>query len=174
MKQHFIEIPWAEFGYYELPDDERDIVDRAIVALRQAYAPYSHYLVGAAVCCRDGSVFTGQNTEEHTYTGTEHAERAALSNANNAGKGDQVIKLACIGEQKGNRLVAPCGGCLDRMLVYEYRARRKMVILFGGCGGKTFARVIGVRTLIPLSFIPEDLHGQDDGSAYDGVPAARD
>lgn len=143
----------------ELLTDEREIVERAIDAFKRAYAPYSHYLVGSAVRCRDGSIYTGQNIEEHTYTGTLHSEKAALSNANDAGKGDQVIKLACIVKQEGNRHVAPCGGCLDCMAMYEYRARQRMVVLFGGSGA-TVARVIGVHTLFPLSFVPEDLSGE--------------
>lgn len=157
VKRHVIEVPWEELTLDELSNDERDIIEKSITAFQRAYAPYSGYLVGAAVLCKDGSTYTGQNTEEHTYTGTEHAERAALTSANDAGKGSQVLKLACIGEKEGDRLIAPCGGCLDRMAMYEHRAREPMIILFGGYGGATIARVIGVKTLMPLSFVPSDL-----------------
>lgn len=160
MQHHVTKVYWSELTLDELYDEERELVEKAVLAFKRAYAPYSGYHVGAAVLCKDGSVYTGQNIENYCYSPTSHAEEVACNNANADGKGDQVIKLACIGEKECSRLVAPCGYCLVRMAHYEYRAKQEMIVLFSGYGRGTVARIEGVRDLMPLSFIPEDLHGE--------------
>lgn len=157
MVRHKIELYWDELEEQEFPEDEQEIVRAARVALKNAFAPYSGYHVGSAVLCRDGSIYTGQNVEDYCYSLTAHSEQVALHNANNAGKGDQVIKLACLGAEEGDRHVAPCGQCLTIMAQYEHRARQDMTIIFGGGEGKSLARVSNVKTLQPLSFAPHDL-----------------
>lgn len=155
--RHVTEIPWEELTPDELLNDEREIVVRAIDAFRHSYAPHSGFRVGAAVSCKDGSIYEGQNIENYCFSPTVHAEEVACHHANADGKGDQIIKLACIVEQNGPRHIAPCGGCLVCMAQYEHRVRQPMIILFGGHGEKTVARVVGTRTLMPLSFVPSDL-----------------
>lgn len=69
---------------------------------------------------------------------------------------DQITTLACLAGA-GERFIAPCGICLTTMAQYEQRAGQQMVILFGGLDLKKVARVVGVKTLMPLSFVPSDL-----------------
>lgn len=154
MVRHVIEVPWEELTRQELPDDEKEIVERAIFAWRRAYAPWSGYRFGSSVLCKDGSIYGGHNIENYCLSPTAHSEEVACYHADTEGKGDQIIKLACIGEQEGDKYWAPCGHCLVRMAQYEHRARQPMVVLFGG---GTVARVVGVKTLMPMSFIPSDL-----------------
>jgi cytidine deaminase len=159
MKNHVIEVKGSELAPDEFPDDEKKLIRAATEAFEYAYAPYSGYKVGSAVLTRNGNIYTGQNQENFCYTPTDHSEQVALSNANDAGEGDDVIKLACIGEAEGDRHVAPCGWCLTKIQHFEYRARQKMDIIFGGDGAKTLARVYGTKELAPMIFCPEDLHG---------------
>lgn len=151
-----IEISWDELLLEELTDAERRTCEAAKIAANDAYAPYSGYHVGAAVFCRDGTIIPGPNQENYCYTPTLHAEVVACSAAAAMGKGDQITTLACLAG-KGERFIAPCGVCLTTMAQYEQRARQKMTILFGGLDLKKVARVIGVKTLMPLSFVPSDL-----------------
>ena len=89
-----------------------ELVERAQAIARQAYAPYSHYLVGAAVRTRDGRIFEGVNVENAVYPLGVCAECTAIVGAVAAGyrPGDfQAIGITA----------SPCGGC--RQLIYEFR-----------------------------------------------------
>jgi cytidine deaminase len=89
-----------------------DLVERALAISRRAYAPYSHYLVGAAVRTRDGRVFEGVNVENAVYPLGVCAECTAIVSAVSAGyrPGDfEAIGITA----------APCGGC--RQWLYEFR-----------------------------------------------------
>ncbi len=90
----------------------RDLYDRAVAAAERAYAPYSQYLVGAAVRARDGRVFDGVNVENAAYPLGICAEKSAIAAAVAAGcrPGD----LEAIGIT-----ASPCGGC--RQWLYEFR-----------------------------------------------------
>ena len=57
---------------------DKELADMAKKAMERAYAPYSHYFVGAALLCRDGNVYTGCNIENASYSVTCCAERTAL------------------------------------------------------------------------------------------------
>jgi cytidine deaminase len=89
----------------------RDLYERAVEISRHAYAPYSNYLVGAAVRTRDGNVFAGVNVENAAYPLGVCAEKSALVQAVAAGykPGD----FAAIGIT-----ASPCGGC--RQWLYEF------------------------------------------------------
>ena len=65
--------------------DKKALVRLAIEAMKNAYAPYSHCFVGAALVAEDGSVFTGCNIENAAFTPTICAERAAFGTAVSAG-----------------------------------------------------------------------------------------
>ena len=90
----------------------RDLYDRAVGVSQRAYAPYSNYLVGAAVRTHDGKVFEGVNVENAAYPLGVCAEKSALVQAVSAGyrPGD----IAAIGIT-----ASPCGGC--RQWLYEFR-----------------------------------------------------
>jgi cytidine deaminase len=92
-----------------------DLYERAAAVAERAYAPYSRYLVGAAVLARDGRVFEGVNVENAAYPLGICAERAALARAvvEGCGPGD----LEAIGIT-----ASPCGGC--RQWLHEFRLER--------------------------------------------------
>jgi cytidine deaminase len=90
----------------------RDLVEKAEAAARNAYAPYSNYLVGAVVRTTDGKEFVGVNVENAAYPLTICAEKSALSAAATAGY--RPGEVAAIGIS-----ASPCGGC--RQWLYEWR-----------------------------------------------------
>jgi cytidine deaminase len=90
----------------------RDLYERAVAISKRAYAPYSQYLVGAAVRTRDGKVFEGVNVENAAYPLGVCAEKSALAKAVSEGYGPGDI--AAIGIT-----ASPCGGC--RQWLYEFR-----------------------------------------------------
>jgi cytidine deaminase len=89
-----------------------ELYERALEISERAYAPYSRYLVGAAVSTRDGRVFEGVNVENAAYPLGVCAEKAALVQAVAEGYGPGEI--AAIGIT-----ASPCGGC--RQWLYEFR-----------------------------------------------------
>ena len=89
-----------------------ELYERAVAIAERAYAPYSNYLVGAAVRTRDGRVFEGVNVENAAYPLGVCAEKAALVQAVAAGYGPGGI--AAIGIT-----ASPCGGC--RQWLYEFQ-----------------------------------------------------
>jgi cytidine deaminase len=92
-----------------------ELYDRAVAAAEKAYAPYSQYLVGAAVRTRDGRVFEGVNVENAAYPLGVCAEKTAISCAVVAGCRPGDLEAIAI-------TASPCGGC--RQWLYEFRFDR--------------------------------------------------
>ena len=92
-----------------------ELCQAAVAMLDRAYIPYSHFPVGAALECADGTVFTGCNIENAAFTPTNCAERTAFFKAVSEGKRD-FVKIAIVGGKKGEMTApAPCGVCLQVM-----------------------------------------------------------
>jgi cytidine deaminase len=89
-----------------------ELVDKAIEAAKNAYAPYSNYAVGAVARTSDGREFAGVNVENAAYPLGQCAEKTALGAA--AAAGYRPGDIAAIGIT-----ASPCGGC--RQWLYEWR-----------------------------------------------------
>jgi cytidine deaminase len=87
-----------------------ELVAQAIAARQLAYAPYSHYLVGAAVLAEDGAVILGCNVENASYPATICAERVALTAA--IAQGKRKLKAIAVATRDGG---TPCGICRQVM-----------------------------------------------------------
>ena len=96
--------------------EEKRLLDAATAARENAYCPYSHYAVGAALLCEDGRVFVGCNVENASFGATLCAERAALAAAVTAGA-REFAALALVGGPEGEEAgeVCPCGICLQAL-----------------------------------------------------------
>lgn len=92
-----------------------DLIKKAMAAREMAYAPYSGFLVGAALECADGTVFTGCNIENASFSPTNCAERTAFFKAVSEGK-REFVRIAIVGGRRGEMTApAPCGVCLQVM-----------------------------------------------------------
>ncbi len=91
------------------------LLEQAKAASEKAYVPYSGYRVGAALLCSDGSVFTGCNVENASYSLTLCAERVAVVKAVSAGWKD-FSAIAIYVED--DELFPPCGAC--RQVLAEF------------------------------------------------------
>jgi cytidine deaminase len=92
-----------------------ELITAAREALKKAYAPYSHYRVGAALLTKSGKIFTGCNIENASYGLTVCAERVALWKA--VSSGETEFKLMAI-VASSNKIPNPCGAC--RQVMYEF------------------------------------------------------
>ena len=115
---------------------DRELYERAVEASQHAYAPYSRYLVGAAVLARDGRVFEGVNVENAAYPLGVCAEKSALTAAATAGlRPGELLAIAIT--------ASPCGGC--RQWLHEFRFER---VTFADNAGEVVTRT-------PAELLPE-------------------
>ena len=92
-----------------------DLIAEAKIARLRAYAPYSKFLVGAALLAKDGTVFHGCNVENASYGLCNCAERTAFFSAMAAGyQRNDFSAIAVTGDTDGP--IAPCGACRQVML----------------------------------------------------------
>ena len=117
------------------------LVAHALAARQRAYAPYSHYFVGAAVLTEDGSVVVGCNVENASYPATICAERVALTSA--VAQGKRKLKAIAVATRDGG---SPCGIC--RQVMVELGP--EMQVYITDEAGKF--RTTTVRDLLPDSF----------------------
>ena len=106
--------------------DRKALLRAAMEARKFAYAPFSHFYVGAALLSTDGRVFTGCNIENSAYSPTLCAERGAVAKAVSEGARD-FVAIAVVGPEDSE--TTPCGVC--RQVLYEF-CDESLVVLCGG------------------------------------------
>lgn len=123
--------------------------------MKSAYAPYSHFRVGAALLTESGEIYTGCNIENAAYSCTVCAERTAFLSAVRDGH-RKFTKIAVVGGMNGeiSSFTYPCGVC--RQVMREFCADDFTLIFTDG----TDVCELTLADLLPYSFSPENLtHG---------------
>lgn len=137
----------------ELDNSDRELLIAAKEAALHAYAPYSHFNVGAAVRLESGNVVLGTNVENAAFPSGICAERSALSNASCNFPDDNPVALAIAAitsEGLTADPVSPCGNCRQVIAEEESRSGKGIRIILGG---KNKIRVIEKGgDLLPLQF----------------------
>ena len=111
---------------------------QAMEAAENAYAPYSHFRVGAALLLDDGSVVTGVNVENRSYGLTNCAERTAFFRA--VAKGKRNFTAIAIATPDADYPVGPCGAC--RQVISEFMQPEAPVI-FGSSAADRIETTVG-------------------------------
>lgn len=121
-------------------------------AMEKAYSPYSGYKVGAALLCKDGSVYTGCNIENAGYSATNCAERTAFFKAVSEGK-KEFSAIAVCGGKDGviEGLFPPCGVC--RQVMREFCEDDFQIHLLTKDSIETYT----LSQLLPISFAPDNI-----------------
>ena len=128
---------------------DQELVERAFAMLERSYVPYSHFPVGAALECGDGTVFTGCNVENAAYGSTICAERTALVKAVSEGHRDDFVRLAVVGRSED--YCWPCGAC--RQMLYEFAPGLTLLV---ARKDHTFVK-LPLAELLPHGFGPKSL-----------------
>ena len=117
------------------------LIELAAQARKNAYAPYSGFLVGAALLCSDGSVYTGCNVESASYTPTCCAERVAVFKAVSEGKRD-FRAIAIVGGRANEDALEPCYPCgVCRQVLSEF-SDGELEIYFGDGSRTTLGELL--------------------------------
>ena len=140
-------------GLSELCAADRELVEVAGKAAMKAYAPYSNFLVGAALRTSQGAVVAGSNQENASFPAGTCAERTALHAAMAMDPTSVIEVMAVVVPQvTGDRPVSPCGICRQALLEQEARqGRRPMRLLMAVHNGPVF-ELNSASALLPLSF----------------------
>ena len=128
-------------------------------ATDHAYAPYSGFLVGAALLLADGTLFSGSNQENAAYPSGLCAERTALFGLAAARPGHApIVGMAVAARPRHGAFgpAMPCGACRQVMLEYETRRGQPIALLLPDRAG-TILRFSTLSALMPFSFSPDDL-----------------
>ena len=131
----------------------RKLIRTAMAAREKAYAPYSHYTVGAAILAADGTVFTGCNVENASYGVTCCAEQNALFHAVAEGvRSFTAIAIVAGPENLYNETFStPCGIC--RQALREFCDPRLFQVIMAR--SETDYELVTLENLLPRSFGPE-------------------
>ena len=93
----------------------KELFDRAVKAAENSYSPYSRFKVGAALLCSDGTIYTGCNIENSSFSLTNCAERTAFFKAISEGKKEFEAIAIAGGHDNMSEPCYPCGSCRQVM-----------------------------------------------------------
>ncbi len=124
-----------------------ELIQKAIEVMKNAYAPYSHFQVGAALLTKSGKIYTGTNVENASYGLTNCAERTAIFSAVADGERDFEVLVVVADTEKP---VSPCGAC--RQVMAEFGDFK---VILTNLKGEVIETTVG--ELLPYSFDKKDL-----------------
>ncbi len=142
-----------------LDDADRSLLETALAATDNAYAPYSNFHVGAAARLANGEIITGTNQENASFPVGICAERTLLSVAATLYPGVAIDTIAISYRAVhgiSDKPITPCGICRQTLKEYEGRVGHPIRLVLGGIEGPVII-LDNISALLPLSFGSEDL-----------------
>jgi cytidine deaminase len=143
----------------ELPNDIQTLMEQAIAIREMAYAPYSHFRVGAALKLDNGIVVTGNNQENAAYPSGMCAERVAIWAAGSQYPDQKILQMAITARSENHILkqpIPPCGACRQAIAEYEIKQAENIEIYFMGEVGQIY-KSDSLHDLLPLIFDSSNL-----------------
>jgi cytidine deaminase len=145
----------------EMNEADATLLSKARAITSQAYAPYSHFFVGAVAITIDGDTINGTNQENASFPVGICAERSLLASAASLFPGKAIDTIAISYENKNegassDRPISPCGMCRQALQEYETRGKKPMRLILGGQSGKIFI-VNSTTYLLPFAFTSGEL-----------------
>lgn len=138
----------------ELPEEVKQLMEKAVSIRKKAYAPYSKFRVGAAIELDNGEVVLGSNQENAAYPSGLCAERVAVFHAGALHPEAKLVRLAISAasdEKEVNAPIPPCGSCRQAIAEYEIKQELPVEIYFMGETGKVM-KSGSLKDLLPLVF----------------------
>ena len=153
MIERIIETKVSVYKFGELSAEHKMLVEKAKEQVKNSYAPYSGFSVGAALLLENGEIFAANNQENAAYPSGLCAERVAMFYANAQHPDIPVKVLAVAAYTKGAFLtepVTPCGSCRQVLIETESRYGKDITVILYGT--ENVYIVENVRQLLPLQF----------------------
>ncbi|WP_108866614.1 cytidine deaminase [Aquimarina aquimarini] len=141
-------------SFDELPNDIQELMQKSIEIRDKAYAPYSEFLVGAALLLENGKVVLGNNQENACYPSGLCAERTAIYYAGANFPEIPIVSMALCAKSLKYQLITPtppCGACRQAIAEYELKQDHPIAIYFMGETGKV-VKSFSLANLLPLIF----------------------
>ena len=143
----------------ELSEQEASLLKKAREATQHAYAPYSHFKVGAVAKMKNGEIVAGSNQENASFPVGLCAERVLLASASSLYPKIPIdmIAISYSSDQvASDHPVAPCGICRQSLQEFEERSKSPIKLVLGGMQGKVIV-IDKASQLLPLAFTSEEL-----------------
>ncbi len=143
----------------ELDAGDQQLLTEARNVTGKAYAPYSHFHVGAAAKLENGKIVTGTNQENASYPVGICAERVLLSTVASLYPDVSVETMAVSYQSnkiKSDHPISPCGMCRQALLEFEGRTSKLIRLILAGLKGKIYV-IRSASQLLPLAFSSEEL-----------------
>lgn len=160
MSEHKFEFAYEIYNdIAELTKEDADLLIKARLVTKQAYAPYSNFHVGAAAKLVNGEIVIGTNQENASYPVGICAERVLLGNAATLFPNIAIDTIAISydsKEVKSDHPISPCGMCRQSLLEYETRTHKSIRLILAGQEGKIYV-VKTVGYLLPFAFTSGEL-----------------
>ena len=154
MTRKEINITYSEYASIEeLSPEDRELALEAIEAMSGAYAPYSHFHVGAAVRMSNGQIVRGSNQENAAFPSGICAERTAMFAAGAKYRDKDMVSIAVAGGvygKLGAEPATPCGACRQVMAQYQSKAGKPVSVIM--VGAKRIWKFDKVDDILPLIF----------------------
>ena len=143
----------------ELSEQDAWLLNEAREVTEHAYAPYSHFHVGAVAKLANGEIVAGSNQENASFPVGLCAERVLLASASSLYPKVPIESLA-ISYQSGNgdsdHPISPCGICRQSLQEFEMRVGKPIRLILGGMEGKIYV-IPKASALLPLAFTSDEL-----------------
>lgn len=143
----------------ELNEPDAALLTQARAVTANAYAPYSHFNVGAAAILGNGQVVTGTNQENASYPVGICAERVLLSAVSSLYPNAAIHTMAISyfnSQGNSNNPVSPCGMCRQALAEYEEHTSQPIRLILSGMNGEVYI-ISRAGELLPLSFSKKHL-----------------
>lgn len=160
MKENKFEFQYEVYNEIsELNKEDASLLLQARKITNQAYAPYSHFHVGAAAILSNGKTVVGTNQENASYPVGICAERVLLGSAANLYPGIAIESMAISYNSetaKTDHPISPCGMCRQSLVEYEIRLSKPIRLILSGQQGKIII-IKSAASLLPFAFTSSEL-----------------
>ena len=154
MKKKEINLKFSQGILSEIDQCDQELVNNAIASLKDAYAPYSGFQVGAGILLENGEIINGSNQENVAYPSGLCAERVAIFYASSNYPNIRIIKMAISVQAVDfniNDVISPCGACRQVMAEYEENQNHPIQIILHSPNNDILI-VDRVQDLLPFMF----------------------
>jgi cytidine deaminase len=143
----------------ELTAEDQELLKHARSITKNAYAPYSHFYVGAAARLTNGKIVSGSNQENASFPVGICAERVLLGSVSSLYPDTPIETMAISYQSKivqSDHPISPCGMCRQSLQEFEARMKKPVRLILAGMEGKAYV-IKSASQLLPLAFTNEEL-----------------